>query len=129
MTRPVPEWIGKTDTTAIPPRVKLRILDRQGGKCGMCPRKLGVAGEAIEYDHVLALINGGQHRENNLQALCLFCHRPKTAQDVAQKAKTASVRAKHYGAKNKPVRPLPGSRASDWKQKIGGAWVRRSEDG
>ena len=106
MPRALPEWIATHDDQAIPPRVKLRIIDRQGGKCGACPRKLGVAGEGIEYDHVLALINGGEHRERNLQALCLFCHKPKTRDDVALKAKIARVRKKHLGA-DKPKRKMP----------------------
>lgn len=107
MPRAVPEWIGTHDDQAIPPRVKARIIDRQGGKCCGCVRKLGQCGECIDFDHVLALINGGQHREANLQALCPFCHRPKTVKDMAVKKKNASVRKKHQGLESKPKRKMP----------------------
>jgi 5-methylcytosine-specific restriction endonuclease McrA len=39
-----------------------------------------------EYDHVSALINGGQHRESNIQLLCSACHKVKTKADVAEKS-------------------------------------------
>jgi len=99
--RDVPEWIGKTPASAIPPRVKLRLMDTQGGKCANCARKLGVAGEPVK-----ALVNGGEHREANLQALCAFCHRKKTADDVGEKAKVDRVRKKHLGLQ-KPRRKMP----------------------
>lgn len=112
-SRSTPEWVGKTPETAIPPRVKLRVLDRQGGKCASCVRKLGMAGEAVEFDHVTALINGGENRENNLQALCPFCHRGKTKEDVAEKSETARKRRKHLGfsspKKKIPYRRFDGS--------------------
>lgn len=106
MSRSLPEWIGKTDDTAPPPRVKLRIIDRQGGRCAYCMRKLGVAGEGIEFDHTRALINGGENREANLQALCLICHRGKTREDVAEKSKVDRVRKKALGL-NRPKRKIP----------------------
>lgn len=43
MTRSVPEWMGASDDTAIPLRVKARVIDRQHGKCGHCQRKFGGA--------------------------------------------------------------------------------------
>jgi len=109
MPRDVPEWIGKTDNTAPPPRVKARICERQGGKCATCNRKLGMAGEPIEFDHIIALINGGANREANLQALCGLCHVSKTRDDMAVKKKNARVKAKHLGFKQ-PKRKIPGRR-------------------
>lgn len=125
--RTLPEWIGKTADTAIPPRVKLRLIDGQGGKCASCVRNLGLAGEPIEFDHIIALINGGENREANLQALCPFCHRGKTAEDVAEKSTVARKRKKALGL-TKTRFPLPGSRGSKWKRKIGGGVVRRDEE-
>jgi len=106
MPRDVPEWIGKTDNTDPPPRVKDRICERQGGKCATCNRKLGMAGEPAEFDHILALINGGQNREANLQALCGLCHVSKTRDDMAVKKKNSRVRAKRLGLR-KPKRRMP----------------------
>jgi 5-methylcytosine-specific restriction enzyme A len=114
MTRPVPEWIGKTDTTPAPPRVKARIVQAQGGLCACgCGVKLGAAGEAIEFDHEVALVNGGENREGNLRALRRPCHGTKTKADVAEKAKVARVRAKHLGIAPKkrkmPYRKFDGT--------------------
>lgn len=98
MTRSTPEWIGKTDETAAPSRVKARIVLAQEGVCACgCGMKLGAAGEGIEFDHIIALINGGENREANLRALRRPCHAIKTRADVAEKAKVARVRAKHLG--------------------------------
>lgn len=100
MTRATPEWIGKTDETPAPPRVKARIVLAQDGICACgCGVKLGAAGEPIEFDHTVALINGGENRETNLRALRRPCHGVKTRADVAEKAKVARVRGKHLGLK------------------------------
>lgn len=125
MSREVPEWIGKTDNTALPPRVKIRVFDRFGGKCAECGRKLGVAGEDPEFDHITALINGGENRETNFQCLCRGCHRAKTNIDVATKSKDRRVKAKHLGIEKKKQR-LPGSKGTKWKRKVDGTVVPRN---
>ncbi len=125
MSRPVPEWIGKIDDTAAPARVKARIVLAQDGICGCgCGVKLGAAGEAIEFDHTQALINGGENRESNLRALRRPCHKSKTRQDVAQKSTEARKRSKHLGL-HKSRNPLPGGRNGPLKKKIGGGVVPR----
>jgi 5-methylcytosine-specific restriction endonuclease McrA len=93
MTRTVPEWIGKTDDTAIPARVKLRVYEKAEGKCAKC----GIDAWAGEYDHVIPIILGGANRESNLQLLCVPCHGAKTKLDVKIKAKVARVRKRHLG--------------------------------
>lgn len=122
MTRAVPEWIGKTPDTPIPPRVKLRIWEREGGRCYLSGRKI-MPGDAFQYEHVIALCNGGENRENNIRLALSAPHREKTAKDVAEKSKVARVRAKHLGIK-KPSR-FAGARNSKFKKKIGGAVVNR----
>lgn len=123
MTRTVPEWIGKTPDTAIPPRVRLRVFERANGRCQECGRRI-CAGDAWQADHVMALVNGGENRESNLRALCGWCHKEKTAQDVAEKSKVARVKAKHLGAKN-PGRSFATNRNGPWKRKLDGTLVRR----
>lgn len=125
MTRPVPEWIGKTDTTPTPQRVKARIIVAQSGGCAHCAKKLGQCGEAIEFDHIQALILGGENREANLQALCRPCHRAKTDGDVAQKSTEARKRGKHLGLGPRTRNRLPGSRGDKWRRKINGEVVPR----
>jgi 5-methylcytosine-specific restriction endonuclease McrA len=98
MARSVSEWIGKTDETPAPPRVKARIVLAQDGLCACgCGVKLGAYAEKTEFDHEVALVNGGENRESNLRALRRSCHGAKSKADVAEKAKVARVRAKHLG--------------------------------
>ena len=124
MTRAVPEWIGSSPGAAIPPRVRLRVFERHKGICHISGRKIA-AGEKWDCDHVIALINGGEHRESNLAPALVDKHRAKTAQDVAEKARAARVRSKHIGIK-KAKRPLPGSRLSGWKRRMDGTVERRT---
>lgn len=93
MTREVPEWIGRTDDTAIPPRVKLRIHERAEGRCAKC----GLEANPGQYDHAISLILGGRNAESNIQLLCIPCHKAKSRLDVKLKAKVARVRKKHLG--------------------------------
>lgn len=92
--RSVPEWIGRTPEANVPPRVRLRIFEREGGKCWISGRKIR-PGDLWDLDHKVALINGGEHRESNLFPALRDKHREKTREDVAQKAKTAAIRANH----------------------------------
>lgn len=79
-----------------------------------------------EFDHIVALANGGEHREANLRALCLEEHRVKTAADMAVKKKIARVKRKHLGLENKRSR-FATARTGKWKAKIGGCAERRDE--
>jgi len=124
--RELPEWTGKTPETAIPPRVKARIVLSQDSICGCgCGVKLGMAAEPVEFDHTLALVNHGENREGNLRALRKRCHRVKTRKDVAQKAVEARKRNKRYGFDKPSKTPMLGSRKSKWKKKLNGEVVRR----
>ena len=102
MARSVPEWIGKSDDAKVPPRVRLRIFEREGGICHLSKRKVQ-PGEKWELDHIVALINGGEHRESNLAPALVQPHREKTRQDVAAKAKSVRVRSKHLGIRKAPT--------------------------
>jgi 5-methylcytosine-specific restriction endonuclease McrA len=57
--------------------VLLRTATCEADGCG---KKLS---EGVEYDHILPLELGGLHVVENLQALCVGCHKKKTAVDVA----------------------------------------------
>lgn len=125
MSRSVDEWVGKTDDQAVPPRVRLRVFELDGGicQCG-CFRRI-TPGMPWMTDHVVALINGGRNRETNLRTLLVDCHKRKTGEDVAEKSAVATVRKKHLGIRKTKGRPMPGSRASGWKRKMDGTVVRR----
>ncbi len=124
MSRSVPEWIGKTDDTPVPPKVRLRVFERFGGVCCECTLK--ISGKRWICDHRKALINGGENRERNLGPIHEACDKEvKTPADVAEKRINTRVRMAHLGIKKTKGRPMPGTRASGWKQKIGGQWERR----
>lgn len=97
MTRSVPEWIATSDDQAIPRAVKLRIWDREGGRCYLTNLKINGLKDAFEYEHVIALANGGQHRESNIRLALKEAHKVKSAADVKVTAKIRRVRAKHLG--------------------------------
>lgn len=108
MPRTVEEWIGKDASSAIPPRVKVRIMERQKCRCHGCTRLLGGRLKP-EFDHRPALINSGQNRESMIVAVCAECHSGRTKSDLAEKAKVYAVRSKHLGIK--PPKRKWGSRS------------------
>lgn len=126
MTRSTPEWIGKTPDAKVPPRVRLRVFEAHNGTCAETGRKIR-PGDDWQLDHIIALANGGQHREKNLQPILTEAHKVKTRKDVAQKKKDSRVRQKHLGIRESKS-PLPGGRNSPLKKKIGGGVVRRDEE-
>jgi 5-methylcytosine-specific restriction enzyme A len=121
--RPVKEWIGKTVTSRVPPTVKERIIHRQDGKCAISEREFR-PGDKLEFDHIKPLRDGGEHRESNLQAVLSASHKVKTAVEAGIRAKVKRTKRKHLGLKE---------RGNGWnrefKKKLDGRVVRRSEDG
>jgi 5-methylcytosine-specific restriction enzyme A len=105
MSRATKEWVGKTPDSKIPPRVRLRIFEAHGGVCHLSGRKIA-AGELWDIDHIIALINGGLHRESNLAPALRDKHREKTADDVAEKAKVARKAKANLGLKPPPAKPI-----------------------
>ncbi len=122
--RVVKEWIADHPDQAIPTRVKVRIFDRYHKRCGKCTRLLEPG--KFEYDHIKALINGGEHREFNIWPLCESpCHSGKTKEDLAEKKIVYRKKVKHLRLKKPKGRPIPGTKASGWRRKMSGEWVRR----
>lgn len=118
MPRRTNEWIGRTDDTPIPPRVRLRVFERHGGVCQISGRKIQ-AGDQWDVDHRVPLVMGGEHRESNLQPALRSAHREKTRADVKAKAKAARTRKKHLGL-SRSKNPIPGSRNTPFKRKVSG---------
>lgn len=115
MPRSVPEWIAATDDTPIPPRVKRRVAERQGGHCLLCETRTG-----LEGDHIVALADGGENRESNVQMLCSKHHKIKTAREALERTKVRRMQSKHMGIKKPKGRPLPGTRASGIRKRMSG---------
>jgi 5-methylcytosine-specific restriction enzyme A len=105
VSRATKEWVGKTPDSKIPPRVRLRIFEAHGGVCHLSGRKIA-AGELWDIDHIIALINGGEHREANLAPALRDKHREKTADDVAEKAKVARKAKANLGLKPAHAKPI-----------------------
>ena len=106
--RSTDEWIASHDDAKVPPRVRLRIYERANGVCHISGRKIQ-PGEAWETEHIVALCNGGQHKESNLAPALVLPHRKKTAADRALKAKTDRIKKGHLGIKRRK-RTIPGRR-------------------
>jgi 5-methylcytosine-specific restriction protein A len=51
--------------------------------CIMCELK-GIVTAAKEIDHIIPLFKGGKDGWDNYQALCVECHKQKTAEDLNQ---------------------------------------------
>lgn len=126
MTRAVKEWWGKTDNTQCPPRVKRRILERENWLCYKTKVDLR-HGAKFQFDHIVAIINGGENRESNIAPLLDIPHKEKTRQDVAEKSKVAAMVTHHYGLENKSGRQLPGVRTDAFKLAVGGGTKPRAK--
>lgn len=123
--RSVPEWIGASPDEDVPQRVRVRVWKKADGYCQSCTRKIA-AGERWVADHVVALINGGENRERNLQLLCDWCDRKvKTPADVAEKARAYRKQSKHLGLR-KSSHPIPGSRSTPFRKHMDGTVSRRT---
>jgi 5-methylcytosine-specific restriction enzyme A len=123
--RKLPDWVGKTPDTRVPPRVRLRIWERFGGVCQCgCGQKI-VVGMKWQLDHARALINGGLHTESNLRPLLVEHHKRKTKEDVAIRNYNYNRRLAHAGIKRRKSRPMPGSRNTKWQVTFGRGVVRR----
>jgi 5-methylcytosine-specific restriction enzyme A len=95
--RELPEWIGATPDSKVPPRVRVRVFQRYGGRCQCGCNRAIRPGEAWDCEDTIALINGGERREGNLKPWLSEHHPKKTAQDVAEKSRVYRKRAKHIG--------------------------------
>jgi 5-methylcytosine-specific restriction protein A len=122
VTRAVEEWIGKTDDTPVPDRVKLRVFQKHGGICHLAKRKI-MPGEPWDAEHVIAIINGGENRESNLAPALRDKHPEKTARDMAEKSRTYRKRKSNLGIKKRSS--FACSRQSRWKKKVTGEVVLR----
>lgn len=124
MSRSLKEWIGKTDDAHVPPRVRVRVFQRHNGVCHVSGRNIR-PGETWDLDHVVSLINGGEHREFNLAPALRAPHKEKTKVEMQEKSRVYHKKAKNLGISLKKKKPMPGSKASGWKRKMDGTVVRR----
>lgn len=122
MMRTVPEWVGKTDNSMPPGKVKDRIRDRQGDKCALTGHQFK-PGDKVEYDHIIPLWLGGENREGNLQAVLDTAHKRKTQAEATVRSKVNKIRKKHRGISKEPS--MAGSKNSRFKKLISGEVIDR----
>lgn len=98
--RRIEEWVGKTDDTPVPPRVKVRVFEKYDGCCYLTGQRIR-PGDKWEVEHILALCNGGQNRESNLAPALRTPHKSKTRLDRQIKKKLDKIRKRHLGVKKR----------------------------
>jgi 5-methylcytosine-specific restriction protein A len=101
MTRSTDNWRGATDDAKIPDRVKLRIWAREEGRCSITGLKIDARKDAYEWEHRIALCNGGRHSEDNIVLVLKAAHKAKTATDLKTRAKIDRLRKAEAGIKSK----------------------------
>lgn len=105
---------------------RVKCFRDHGGVCHIC-KGLILVGDRWEVSHPTPLELGGADNESNWAPAHYICHRTLTAEvDIPTIARAKRREARHLGIKKTSPRPLPGSKASGWKQKIDGTWERRT---
>lgn len=79
------------------------ILYRYAVPCAICGKDLK-PGDAVEWDHVHALVHGGPHVFSNLRPLHAACHLEKTKRDIAANAKGKRIRGETCNGPKKKIR-------------------------
>lgn len=123
--RSVEEWIAEHDDQRVPDRVRARIFIAYDGICYLSKRKIR-PGESWELEHIVALCNGGKHKESNLAPALVDPHKAKTKKDRKLKSYTDRIRKHHLGIRKKQSRPMPGTRASGIRKRMNGKVERWS---
>lgn len=113
MARTVSEWVGRTDDSAPSKACKLRILDRQDGKCALTGHVFR-PGDKIEFDHICPLWLHGENRETNLHAVLGEAHKRKTKAEAAVRAKVTANRANHLLGKKSKSFQKPAGMKFNW---------------
>ena len=65
--------------------IRDRVLSRDAGLCQVC-KLARLIRPAYEVDHITELADGGTDELDNLQAICLECHRAKSRQAIQDRA-------------------------------------------
>lgn len=97
--------------------IKRKAFERAAGQCEKCSAPIS-AGK-VDYDHILPDVLGGKPELANCQALCIPCHKEKTAADIGRIRKAGRQRNRHVGAITPkaripaPAKPAPKDRRFD----------------
>jgi 5-methylcytosine-specific restriction protein A len=64
-------------------KLRNRIMQRDCGLCQPC-LKAGRVTPARQVDHIISKAAGGTDAEDNLQAICITCHKSKTGREASR---------------------------------------------
>lgn len=64
-------------------KLRGRIMQRDCGLCQPC-LKAGRVTPARQVDHIISKAEGGTDDEDNLQAICMDCHKSKTGREASR---------------------------------------------
>ena len=91
-------------------RLRTRIMQDQP-LCRMCEEK-GFVTPGAEMDHIQPLFKGGSNDDDNLQMLCIECHRRKSADDLGVRYKPT------IGPDGWPISPETGGAGQNPSEKL-----------
>tara|TARA_A100001388_G_C28456855_1_gene351284 strand:- start:16 stop:411 length:396 start_codon:yes stop_codon:yes gene_type:complete len=75
------ELLKKPKRATIKPQTKTKLILKQRGLCNVCSTQL--SDNLWDIDHIVPWADSFNNDEDNLQVLCLPCHRAKTTQERA----------------------------------------------
>ncbi len=117
-------------------QTKRDALRRSGGLCEARGTMYGLdegqrcnasLGYGVEFDHIILDANSKDNSLENCAAVCVKCHKWKTARhDIPKAAKTLRQQDKDRGIRRRST--FACARSGPFKQKIGGGVVRRVEE-
>lgn len=64
-----------------------KIFLREQGRCYICNKRLRIGVDGYQIEHPDPLCLGGSDDDADLRVICTECHKAKSAQDIAAKAK------------------------------------------
>jgi 5-methylcytosine-specific restriction protein A len=83
-------------------RLRTVAMERDGYLCQPCKRK-GKDTPAREVDHITPKAEGGTDSLDNLQAICIPCHKDKTQQEAARARGATHRPARIVGVDGYPI--------------------------
>jgi 5-methylcytosine-specific restriction protein A len=102
-TAKLKEWVGKSAEAMPGQTVLLRLYAKQNGICACgCGQVMNLNRDKVDCDHIVALIDGGENRENNLQLLLHACHKAKTSAEASARSEERRHKSKAFTALRKP---------------------------
>lgn len=95
-------WVGRRPESMPGQAVLLRLYAKQNGLCACgCGLMMNFDRDEIDCDHKVALIDGGENVEANLQLMIRKHHRAKTASEATERSRERAHKAKAFTALRK----------------------------